>query len=253
MVKRIEITDQEPQPEAAATAAPQDPGAQSHEELVEAPPQEPAPPEPAAQAAVPEPPAGEEGEAEGEEGTTRVRDRRFWKAGAEERKRKAAEVKEPPEVERLKKALEEKDELLQKYIRAYKQAEQEFDRVRQRLEADLERRVGSERGRMAGSFFEVLDNLERSIESARKAQQFQPLLDGIEMVLRTFQGRMEGLGVTRYDPAGEPFDPTFHEAMGVLPVPEPERDNTVVHVYQAGYRAGEQVLRPARVMVGKAG
>lgn len=157
------------------------------------------------------------------------------------------------ENDRLRKALDEKDGLLQRYIAAHKKAEAEFAKVRVRLEADLDRRVAVARGELIGKLFPVLDDLERSLDSARKTPAFDALVEGVDMVHKTFQARLEDLGVVRYSPQGDPFDPGVHEAMGVLPAPSAEQNNTVLYVYQPGYRAGDQVLRPARVMVGKFG
>lgn len=155
------------------------------------------------------------------------------------------------EIARLKRALDEKDRTLQKYIAAYKKAEAEFGRSRERLEQDVERRIGQTEGDLTARFFDVLDNLERSLESGRKSQQIDALLEGVEMVYKTFLGRLEELGVQRDEPTGEPFDPSHHEAMGVVPVTDAAQNNHVVQVYQAGFRRGEQILRPARVLVGK--
>jgi molecular chaperone GrpE (heat shock protein) len=157
------------------------------------------------------------------------------------------------ENERMRKALEEKDATLQRYIAAHKKAEAEFAKVRTRLEGDVDRRVEVARGDLVGKLFPVLDDLERSLESARKSPSVEALVQGVDMVLKSFLARLEGLGVTRYSPEGAPFDPGLHEAMGVLPAPAAEQNNTVLHVYQPGYRAGDTVLRPARVIVGKFG
>ncbi len=155
------------------------------------------------------------------------------------------------EIARLKRALDDKDRTLQKYIAAYKKAEAEFGRSRERLEQDAERRIGQAEGQLTSRFFGVLDDLERSLESGRKSKDADALLSGIEMVYKTFLGRLEDLGVERYEPTGEAFDPDHHEAMGVVPVTDAEHNNRVVQVYQPGFRRGEHNLRPARVLVGK--
>jgi molecular chaperone GrpE len=55
-------------------------------------------------------------------------------------------------------------------------------------------------------------------------------------------------GIERFSPEGEPFDPTLHEAVAQQPV-EGAQPGTVVEVFQSGYRLGETVVRPARVIV----
>jgi len=158
----------------------------------------------------------------------------------------------PAENERLKRALDEKDQLLQKYIAAYKKAEAEFARAKARIEGDVTRQVESARGDLARRLLGVLDDLERSLTAARGDHgNLAALLEGVEMVYKSFLGRLGDLGVERYDPANQAFDPGLHEAMGVVPVPDPAQNNRVLQVYAAGYRQGDQILRPARVIVGK--
>ena len=60
---------------------------------------------------------------------------------------------------------------------------------------------------------------------------------------------LEAAGVERIDPAGQPFDPTLHEAVSTVPAPDASRDHTVSATFQSGYRFKGQLVRPARVQV----
>jgi len=71
------------------------------------------------------------------------------------------------------------------------------------------------------------------------------------MVRRQFLTKLEGLGVTRIESAGEAFDPAVHEAITTVPAQSDEQDGRVVGVVRHGYRIGEEVLRPASVAVAK--
>ena len=76
------------------------------------------------------------------------------------------------------------------------------------------------------------------------------MLQGVELVRRELHGVLAKHGVTRIEASGEPFDPTVHEAVaqqeeGSVPA------NTVVQVYQPGYRLWDRLLRPARVVVSR--
>jgi molecular chaperone GrpE len=62
---------------------------------------------------------------------------------------------------------------------------------------------------------------------------------------------MQSLGLVRIQSEGEPFNPELHEAVEIVAV-TPDLDNRVIQEYQAGYRFGERLIRPARVRVGKA-
>ncbi len=72
---------------------------------------------------------------------------------------------------------------------------------------------------------------------------------GVDMVERKLWKELSGLGVSRIDQTGVPFDPNQHEAVTTAPAPDPEADHTVGAVLQAGYRFGKVLLRPARVQV----
>ena len=60
---------------------------------------------------------------------------------------------------------------------------------------------------------------------------------------------LEGVGLERVDPAGQPFDPNIHEAVMTMPAASPEADHTVGSVFQPGYRLNGTLVRPARVAV----
>ena len=68
--------------------------------------------------------------------------------------------------------------------------------------------------------------------------------------MRSLTRILERNGIERFDPTGEKFDPTLHEAM--FEVPDTEKENgIVVHLVEPGYRINERILRPARVGVSK--
>ena len=73
-------------------------------------------------------------------------------------------------------------------------------------------------------------------------------MDGIKLVHEDVINALARAGIERFSPEGERFDPQEHEAIAQLPV-EGQESGTVVEVYQRGYRLGEFVIRPARVVV----
>jgi len=87
----------------------------------------------------------------------------------------------------------------------------------------------------------VLDDIDRAREHGEVEGGFKLVADGLETTLAK-------LGLQRFGDAGEPFDPTVHEAMThalSAEVSEP----TCAEIYQPGYRVGERIMRPARVAV----
>jgi molecular chaperone GrpE len=107
---------------------------------------------------------------------------------------------------------------------------------------------------LAKDLLPAVDNLERATEAARKSGvgDLESLLQGLELVQRDLESVLAKHGVTEVEALGQPFDPSMHEAIAQLPddsVPA----NTVVKVFQRGYRLRDRLLRPAQVVVSKAG
>ena len=98
----------------------------------------------------------------------------------------------------------------------------------------------------------ALDNLERALAHVRQGGDAAQLLTGVEMPYGQILDVLAKEGVVVIDPAGEPFDPMEHQAVGQredLTVP----DHTVLDVYQRGYRMGTRIVRAASVVVSSGG
>lgn len=193
--------------------------------------------------------------AEEQDPEIKVVDRRWWvhngpdasPAGEEVR----AQPRKPTYVEELERQLADKDTLLQEYITRYKEATREFDNVKVRLRRDVGKEV--ERGKRAilVELLDVVDNLDRAIDAARRASEQGRLLEGVEIVRTEFLARLEGFGARRMAPLGQTFDPARHEAATIVPVTETSQENIVLGVIREGYELGGEVLRPALVAVGQ--
>jgi molecular chaperone GrpE len=134
----------------------------------------------------------------------------------------------------------------------------EYLALAQRTQADFEnyrKRVAREsataqaRGAilLAKELLPALDNLDRALEAAAKDD---PLLDGVRIVRSELSSALARTGIESFSPAGEAFDPEVHEAVATSEQPaDGAASGTVVEVYQPGYRCGEMIIRPARVVV----
>jgi molecular chaperone GrpE len=180
----------------------------------------------------------------------KVVDRRWWARG-DTAETADTPASKPTYVEELEARLAEKDRVLQDYIQQYKAAAGEFEESRARARRDVSKEV--ERGKRAilVDLLEVVDNLDRAIDSARDARTVDVLLHGVEMVRQQFLQRLEGFGIQPIEPLHQPFDPAQHEAITVVPATRPEDDEKVLGVIRRGYRIGDEVLRPAQVAVGR--
>ncbi len=102
-------------------------------------------------------------------------------------------------------------------------------------------------GRLVRELLPAIDNLERAL-AASTAEPGDHLADGLRMVRDDLRGALTRAGVESFTPDGEPFDPELHEAIAQHVVAG-ATPGTVVEVYQAGYRLGDGLIRPARVVV----
>jgi molecular chaperone GrpE len=183
----------------------------------------------------------------------RVVDRRWWARGETSAAAESAERK-PTYVEDLERRLSDLNNSLQSALSERRRAIDEFDQAKNRIRREVGREV--ERGRRAvlTELLEVLDNLDRAIEAARRSEvpsEAQALLRGVELVRDLFRAKLEGFGVTRMSAAGQRFDALQHEALSTAPVTDPNEDGLIVAVVKEGYVIGEELLRPASVVVGK--
>ena len=182
----------------------------------------------------------------------KVVDRRWW-ANRDADGGPAADTQpslKPTYVEELEQKVAEKDKQIQEYLTKYRQASSEFDEMRLRLRREISKDIERTRREILSELLEVVDNLERALEAARRSPSADVLLQGVEMVRRQFLSKLEGLGVKpiAHD---ERFDPTVHEAVSTVPAASPDQDGKVVGVIRQGYRIGDEVLRPAAVAVAK--
>ena len=92
----------------------------------------------------------------------------------------------------------------------------------------------------------VINDFERAVET--EATDVGAYHEGMQLILRSIQKVLERLGVERFEPLGEAFDPRFHEAIGRHQTDEVP-DGHVLEVYQAGYRLNDRLIRPASVVV----
>jgi molecular chaperone GrpE len=96
---------------------------------------------------------------------------------------------------------------------------------------------------------DALDDLDRFAHVDPSQTDPKTLHDGVDMVERKLWKELEGVGVTRVDQVGVPFDPHVHEAVTTGPADHPAKDHTVGAVLQSGYQLGGVLIRPARVVV----
>jgi molecular chaperone GrpE len=134
-----------------------------------------------------------------------------------------------------------------------KRTKADFENYRKRMAAEVQAATARGKATIAQGLIGVVDNVERALAAAgidpsSEETPEEPLAQGILLTYRELTGALQSAGVEAYDPVGEKFDPSWHEALQTRPAQDTE-SGTVVEVVQKGFRLDGQVLRAARVVV----
>lgn len=122
-------------------------------------------------------------------------------------------------------------------------------RARQTQKAEQDRRFATEN--FVTALLPVLDNFERTIAHVAQGATVEQVLEGIKAVERQLRSALESQNVKRIESVGHVFDPTYHEAIS-MEASEEYAPETITFEFEAGYRMGDKVIRPARVKVASA-
>jgi molecular chaperone GrpE len=153
-----------------------------------------------------------------------------------------AEQSEEAAVEVELEALRAENEEL---ISTLQRLQADFDNYRKRAARDQESLVARAGERIVKELIPILDDLERALEAAESHEEAQ-LEDGVKLVHRQLEQLLAKEGLAPVETDGK-FDPHVHEAL--LTQPSDADEGSVIEVLQKGYRLGDRVLRPARVVV----
>ncbi|MGE3177045.1 MAG: nucleotide exchange factor GrpE [Vicinamibacterales bacterium] len=187
----------------------------------------------------------------------KVVDRRWWArgdAGAAD----DAPSRKPTAIEDLEQQLAEQTARMQAVLQDQRRSQQELDDLRARLRREAAREAERGRRSMLAELLEVVDNLDRALSAVRSArvepgaEAVTGLARGVALVRDQFLAKLEQFGVSRLDSLGQPFDAARHEAISTAPVDDLAQDGVVVIVVKEGYAIGDDLLRPASVIVGRA-
>jgi molecular chaperone GrpE len=147
----------------------------------------------------------------------------------------------------LSETQQERDE----YLELARRTKADFENYRKRMAAETQAAAVRGKAQLAQEVVPALDDLERAIQAAGidpEGDSPDGLAHGVLLVFRGLRETLTRNGIEAVDPKGEKFDPNMHEALSTLPA-ESTEPGTVVEVMQKGYRLGDQLIRPARVVV----
>jgi molecular chaperone GrpE len=132
-----------------------------------------------------------------------------------------------------------------RYLDLAQRTQAEFENFRKRAAREAAMVGERAKANLIRELLPVVDNLERALATANPEEDH--LAEGVRLVHVELVNTLERNGIKAFDPAGEPFDPTVHEAISMR---EGENGSgLVLDVVEKGYRLGDAVIRPARVVV----
>ncbi|KTD66405.1 nucleotide exchange factor GrpE [Legionella shakespearei] len=127
----------------------------------------------------------------------------------------------------------------------------ELDNVRRRMEREVANAHKYGMEKLVSALLPVVDSLEQALQLADKDKSTDPAMyEGLELTMKLFIDVLQKFDVNQIDPVGATFDPQEHEAMSIQDAPG-AAPNSVVAVFQKGYKLNDRVIRPARVIVSK--
>ncbi len=165
-----------------------------------------------------------------------------------------AALEPPPQAdpaEHLERRARLAEDRLAEVLAAYRQFKTENEGFRDRVKRDIERRSDERHEKLLLRFIDILDNLDRALEAAEQTFAGNPLIEGLILVRTQLLQTLQQQGLERIPVLGLAFDPAYSEAVGTLPVTDPDHDHVVVRELLRGYRLNGRVARASRVLLGR--
>jgi molecular chaperone GrpE len=154
------------------------------------------------------------------------------------------------DIEAMRTRLQAMERELEEQRNLYLRTLADFQNYRRRQQDEMERG----RLRLLESLMEellpILDNFERALQAAEATRELDPLLEGVRLTERQIKALLARYDIHPIVAVGQPFDPNLHEAIQRIETDEYE-DGIIIDEVERGYRIGERVLRPSRVIVAR--
>ncbi len=151
-------------------------------------------------------------------------------------------------VRMLEEALEAEQAKSKEYLNQLKYLQADFDNYQKRMVREFQEVAQRSNEKLIASVLNVVDDLERAIETGRKTENTDALLEGVEMVYKNLYGILEREGLTRIEAVGKPFDPSMHEILAKVPTDDHE-DGIVIEEARKGFMFKGKVMRSSVVMI----
>jgi molecular chaperone GrpE len=164
----------------------------------------------------------------------------------DERTKAQVEESEPDEAPTLDDQVAALTAERDEYLELAQRVQADFENYRKRAAREQERLIAHAHERLVRELLPILDDLERTLEAAERHEEAK-LVEGVKLVEQSLRRALAKEGLAEIDAKGA-FDPHVHEALLTKPGNGAE-PGTVLEVVQRGYRVGDRVVRPAKVIV----
>ncbi|MBN9685738.1 MULTISPECIES: nucleotide exchange factor GrpE [unclassified Corallococcus] len=160
-----------------------------------------------------------------------------------------ADAAQDGEVARLQAELEAARRRVNELARGLQDLTKDREEFKQRITRERERMLDVERGNVARTLLEAIDELDLVLNASQ--QDSSPVVQGVRMIRDSLLSKAQATGIERIQVVGRPYDPNLAEAADMEVTPVPADDQKVVAEFRAGYRLKDRVIRPARVKVAR--
>lgn len=171
----------------------------------------------------------------------------------EERHEKKQDEQRAEEIARLEERCKALEEEKQNLFEQLQRLSADYANYQKRTMRQIAEAVAYEKRNLLRAWVSSLDNLEHalaSVSSQSGPDALPKLKEGMQLVYEHMLASLQSQGVRKMEPVGQPFTPGPHEALMTCERPD-QADQIVLEVHQSGYLLGEDVLRPAKVVVNK--
>ncbi|MBS1250357.1 MAG: Protein GrpE [Chloroflexi bacterium] len=157
-----------------------------------------------------------------------------------------AEGGESPEVELS--PLEMSEAKAQEYLVGWQRSRAEFANYKRRIAREREQIHQVSKAKVILDYLDILDDLERALNNRPQTGEGATWAEGIELIYKKLESKLEAAGVEAMNAEGQKFDPNLHEAL-MQEESDEHKSDCITEVVQTGYLLGERVLRPAQVRI----
>lgn len=153
-------------------------------------------------------------------------------------------------VSLMKEELDKKESEVKQLRDSYLRALADWDNYRKRMENEFAEFKKYAKVDFLSKILPVLDNFDRALAGAELNPNFESFYKGVEIIERQLREILKSMGLIEYSGLGDQFDPILHEAVGVVATDD-HPENTIVEEISKGYKVGDRVIKPAKVLVSK--